>query len=179
MLTLVLLLMAPLTSDPAGVVAPSEGPSRRSPSTCAVVVPPPPSRTPRARDGRDQRGGQGLDRRSTERQTTSRAVRGGPSFSAARTIDLPLGAVVRRNAPAERLELHLYTPRGHLYQVLRATPPPDTDVGSGARARWTAVVPVAGTAIVNHSLYGRWRVEPHLDGSPLPCGPPKVFYVEP
>jgi hypothetical protein len=175
MLTLVLLLMTPLTTDPAGIVAPAEGPSRRSSGTCAVVVLSPDAATPRARD---DSGGRAPDR-SPARQTRSRAVRVGPSFSAARTVDLPLAAVVRRNTPAERLELRLYTPKGHLYQMLRATPPPDTEAGSQTRAPWTAVLPVAGTAIVNHSLYGRWRVEPHLDGNPRPCGPPQLFYIEP
>jgi len=39
----------------------------------------------------------------------------------------------------------------------------------------TAAVPVAGTAIVNHSLYGPWTVEPRLDGQP--CGPPVRFWI--
>jgi hypothetical protein len=38
--------------------------------------------------------------------------------------------------------------------------------------------PVGGTAIVTSSLYGRWTVTPHLDGSLPPCGPARQFRIE-
>jgi hypothetical protein len=40
-----------------------------------------------------------------------------------------------------------------------------------------ATLPVAGTSITMSSLYGRWRVEPHLDGQPGPCGPAARFTI--
>jgi hypothetical protein len=41
----------------------------------------------------------------------------------------------------------------------------------------TATLPVAGTSITMSSLYGRWSVEPHLDGQPGPCGPAVKFTI--
>jgi hypothetical protein len=94
-------------------------------------------------------------------------VRRTPSYSAARTVDLRFEATLLQDVgPGTRVELRLYTPRGHLYQLLRMAAP----VSGGSSAPWTAVLPVAGTAIVNSTLYGEWRVEPHLDASPQPCG---------
>jgi hypothetical protein len=110
-------------------------------------------------------------------------------FSAARTLDLQFGVRVRRRVETDaRLELRLYTPRGHLYQTLRAEGVAASSDSSTsdryARLRRifrprTATLPVAGTAIVNHALYGRWTVEPHLDGSPTPCGRARPFWIEP
>ena len=110
-------------------------------------------------------------------------------FSAVRTLDLQFRVRVRRRvAPDARLELRLYTPKGHLYQTLKAAPPA-TDDGSSPRDVYarlrrilrprTATLPVAGTAIVNHSLYGRWTVEPHLDGNATPCGRARAFRIQP
>jgi hypothetical protein len=110
-------------------------------------------------------------------------------YSAARTLDLQFGVRVRRRVePDARLELRLYTPKGHLYQTLKADPPATVD-GSSPQDRYarlrqilrprTATLPVAGTAIVNHSLYGRWTVEPHLNGNAKPCGQARAFRIEP
>jgi hypothetical protein len=41
-----------------------------------------------------------------------------------------------------------------------------------------ATFPVGGTAIVTSSLYGRWTVTPHLDGSLEACGPARQFRIE-
>jgi hypothetical protein len=110
-------------------------------------------------------------------------------FPATRTLDLQFGIRLRRRVePDARLELRLYTPRGHLYQTLRVeAPAPDANASGNdryARLRRilrprTATLPVAGTAIVNHSLYGRWKVEPHLDGSSRPCGRARSFRIDP
>jgi hypothetical protein len=43
----------------------------------------------------------------------------------------------------------------------------------------TATLLVAGTAIVNHSLYGQWLVEPHIEGDPRPCAPASRFWITP
>ena len=50
---------------------------------------------------------------------------------------------------------------------------------TGRPADWRATLPVAGTSIVNHSLYGRWKVLAHLDGSPIPCAPARAFWIGP
>lgn len=87
------------------------------------------------------------------------------------------------------LELEVFTPNGHLYQVL--TSPITTDQGrEGADVRvdgypkpLTAqllrrsegtqhamlVMPAAGTTISSGSLYGRWTVVPRLDGREMTC----------
>jgi hypothetical protein len=41
-----------------------------------------------------------------------------------------------------------------------------------------ARLPVAGTSITLSSLYGRWTVQPYLDGRPDPCGPATRFTIE-
>jgi hypothetical protein len=98
------------------------------------------------------------------------------------------------------LALKLFTPRGHLYQTL--TVPftaagqsrgdrlvdgyprpmreqetrPVTEQGSTA-FELVATLPVGGTAIMTNSLYGEWRVDPQLDGTP--CGNPARFEINP
>lgn len=41
----------------------------------------------------------------------------------------------------------------------------------------TARLPVAGTSITTSSLYGRWSVEPYLDGEAAACGPAARFTI--
>lgn len=41
--------------------------------------------------------------------------------------------------------------------------------GGGLRATVTLTLPVAGTPIVNSSLYGNWTVRAYVDGSPSAC----------
>ena len=110
-------------------------------------------------------------------------------FPATRTLDLKVGVRLGRRVKAKaRLELRVYTPRGHLYQTLRVEAPAPNKKASKRRryARLrrilrprTGTLPIAGTAIVNHSLYGRWKVEPHLDGNPTPCGRARSFRIDP
>lgn len=40
-----------------------------------------------------------------------------------------------------------------------------------------ASLPVAGTSITLSSLFGRWSVQPYLDGRPDPCGPATRFTI--
>jgi hypothetical protein len=42
-----------------------------------------------------------------------------------------------------------------------------------------ATLAVAGSSIAFTSLYGRWRVEPRLEGESLPCGRPEFFTIRP
>jgi hypothetical protein len=53
-----------------------------------------------------------------------------------------------------------------------------TRTASGRRAySLSARLPVAGTSIMTSSLYGKWKVVPHLDGSLTPCGRGAVFTI--
>jgi hypothetical protein len=133
-------------------------------------------------------------------------------FSATRVLDLDFEAVTPRRLAAgpHVLELRVYTPQGHLYQVLPAAflaeervkakkaklkareayltvagyPRPllnsklKAAVLEGVERELVALrLPVAGTPILSHSLYGRWSVEPHVDGSPKACGPALKFWI--
>jgi hypothetical protein len=85
------------------------------------------------------------------------------------------------------LEMKVYTPRGHLYQVLPVAlegarsheHAPLAREGGAAHQRVMATVPVAGTSIVAGSLFGRWRVDLHLDGAQQSCGAPAYFRLTP
>jgi hypothetical protein len=76
---------------------------------------------------------------------------------------------------AARAVLRVYTPKGHLYQELSVRLP----ASRPGRREVSARLPVSGTLIVNSSLYGRWRLETHLDDSLRPCGPPRLFTITP
>jgi hypothetical protein len=109
---------------------------------------------------------------------------GGRRFSATRTLALGLSARLRQGAAeSRRVEFRLFTPRGHLYQTLRATTdapqdPAATKKRPRRRPAWArATLPVAGTTIMVHTLYGTWRVEPHFEGEARPCGPPRRFKI--
>ena len=116
------------------------------------------------------------------------------SFSATRILDLEFQTLLQRRVKGEHaLQLRVYTPRGFLYQVLSVpfeTPTgkkPITAVDGSAGGRWAdrwprrleARLPVAGTSIMASALYGRWRVVPHLDDRPAPCGPGRSFVIKP
>ncbi len=115
-------------------------------------------------------------------------------FSASQVEDLQLTVqLLGRVGPYHVLELEVYTPNGHLYQVLAA--PVTTDAARAgelvqlpgyARAMpmqvlrrvrtregpaWVATLtmPVAGTYIVTNSLYGDWELKPRLDATPMSC----------
>jgi hypothetical protein len=114
-------------------------------------------------------------------------------FSASSTLDLQFRVTLRRNvASGSRVELDVLTPQGHLYQRLRAVaalPPPAEPAPRAPMAEARPPAPpapqavatllVAGTAIVNHSLYGEWRVEPRIEGDPRPCAPASRFWITP
>jgi hypothetical protein len=91
------------------------------------------------------------------------------------------------------VEMRVYTPRGRLYQSLMV--PFSADGGHTAKLDGYpravqvqslhvapsvgAAFPVAGTSIVQSSIYGDWRVEVHVDGAATRCGAPAVFTVQP
>jgi hypothetical protein len=129
------------------------------------------------------------------------AMRG--SFSASRTTDLILHVLFDRSLDTDLMvTLKVYTPKGHLYRQYdvplasgydkRATkarripgypyPVPvqtTSTVKAGKRKYESADIPmpVAGTAIVTSSLYGRWSVEVCLDGASEPCRKPTFFHL--
>jgi hypothetical protein len=106
-------------------------------------------------------------------------------FSASRSLDVIFRTELRRSLEGTHtVEFRVRAPRGFLYQslavpVTRAPKVKTRDGHAGLRPRpeITATFPVAGTAITNHSLYGRWTVEPLLDGAP--CARARSFTLNP
>jgi len=96
---------------------------------------------------------------SAQRQGGARGT-----FSALKTLDLAFQMSLRNpDGDAHLVTFRVFTPKGHLYQEIQVVHRPT----SGKRgAAVSGSLPVAGTAIAVNSLYGRWSVVPHLDGSP-------------
>jgi hypothetical protein len=84
-------------------------------------------------------------------------------WTARRLVGLELRASPRGASRSRRIELHVLTPGGHLYQKLPAP----------------ARLPVAGTQITQRGLYGRWSVVPYVEGGLEPCGPGASFTLDP
>jgi hypothetical protein len=127
-------------------------------------------------------------------------------FSATKILDLELSAMLRSRLQGDHtLEMKVYTPKGHLYQVLTVPFSASTPGRSGAartrlvegypqplaeqamtpvshqgarRYQVSARLPVAGTSIMTSSLYGRWRVDAHLDGKLKACSS-RSFTIQP
>ena len=126
------------------------------------------------------------------------------TFSATRILDLDfavLFAPTVRTAEPHVVEFRVYTPKNNLYQTMsvpfttdvqrkgqRLSVPGYPDVvpvrvlskvthkkAKGLIA--TTRLPVAGTPIVNNSLYGVWRAEVVIDGAPARCGAPLQFTI--
>ncbi len=105
-------------------------------------------------------------------------------FSAQKVLDLRLSVWLPAYNDAGLVEIKLYTPTGHLYEVLQASTDPDTRDKMKYRGRRARVVagrlPIAGTHITGRSLYGKWRAEVFLDGEPASCTRrPKRFAIRP
>jgi len=97
------------------------------------------------------------------------------SFRATRIVDLELEARLHWRSKSERrLQLHVYTPGGFLYQVL------ELPLDRASRKRvYKARLPVAGTSIMTSGLYGRWKVVPYADDAREPCGKGRSFVIRP
>ena len=98
-------------------------------------------------------------------------------FSAAKTLDLRFEMRLRNRDDDDEgphvVTFRVLTPKGHLYQEIQADRP-----RTGRRvSRVAARLPVAGTFITTNSLYGRWRVVPHLDDDPEACAAGAVFRI--
>jgi hypothetical protein len=94
------------------------------------------------------------------------------------------GRVSPRDEDAPALLFDVYSPRGRRYQVLLATPLVTATERNGQRFERVsrtqeATLAVAGSSIAFTSLYGRWRVEPRLEGESRPCGRPEYFTIRP
>jgi hypothetical protein len=123
--------------------------------------------------------------------TATEAEGGSQRVISARTVqNLELGTWFRTTVTGDHLmEFKLYTPTGHLYQVLTVPftvaarrplsavrkvdgyprPLEVQTLAPDRLSRVTSLLPVAGTWITTNSLYGRWRVDAHLDRSVTPC----------
>jgi len=126
--------------------------------------------------------------------------------SARQIIDLRLDVSLQGKIDGEHvLELELYTPHRNLYQVLTA-PVTTAEARAGMRVpvagypeplpvqaltlvpgmhsgdeEWLGVVgldlPVAGTLIVQSSLYGTWEIKVKVDGQPMTCSRRHLFEI--
>jgi len=105
---------------------------------------------------------------------------GGEHFSAASLRHLVIVVHYRDLRPGRHTQrLELYAPSGALYQVLASEV--TLAGGRGASQAWErveAVLPVSGTWITEHSLFGAWRVEVWVDQEPSPLAT-GVFVLTP
>lgn len=94
------------------------------------------------------------------------------------------GKMSTQEEDAAPLLFDVFNPRGQRYQVLVATPRVVTKERDGQRFERTtrtreAALAVAGSSIAWTSMYGKWRVEPRLEGTQKPCGRPEFFTIRP
>ena len=120
---------------------------------------------------------------SADSNDTSRRRRFRRRFTAQNMLDLRVDVWLRADNDAGLVEVKLYTPAGHLYEVLQATADPEVVQRSSRRRRSRVVsarLPVAGSHITSRSLYGKWSAEVFLDGNDRPCSRrPRRFFIEP
>jgi hypothetical protein len=96
-----------------------------------------------------------------------------PIFSARQVGDLEFVLTYSHRLTGRRIELKLLTPSGHLYQTLTQTlGPPRHRHPSG---QTSLRLPVSGTLIEHSSLFGNWRADTFIDGSPSACRHPLRF----
>jgi hypothetical protein len=85
---------------------------------------------------------------------------------------------------AAGLVFDVFTPSGHRYHELVAEPRVVVGERDGRRVRRVskareASLAVAGSSIAWTSMYGRWRVEPRIEGEDGPCGRAEYFTIGP
>jgi hypothetical protein len=106
-----------------------------------------------------------------------------PGFSAAAVKDLRIEVVLTEKAATRPVQVKLYNPRGRLYLILDAVADASGMKAKGRSKRgerlFVALLPVAGTQITAHALYGTWRAEVYLDGGETPCTRPAEFVLSP
>lgn len=115
-----------------------------------------------------------------------RPARRGDARPVGRVTAVRFEARIRPSAETTALELHVFTPNGHLYRKLEAPvaevdhdPAPTPLRKPEPTTKAEALLPVAGTNIVRSGLYGQWTVVPHLADDPQPCGRPVGFELAP
>jgi hypothetical protein len=96
------------------------------------------------------------------------------SFSAHKTLDLVFRMQLRKAETPQLITFRVFTPKGHLYQEIQALP---SSAAGRSASSVEARLPLAGTAIATSSLYGRWKVVPHLDDNPVGCAAGSVFTI--
>lgn len=119
-----------------------------------------------------------VDVRPTRRVTRASSR----TWAARRLVSLDFTASLRAAETPARVEFHVLTPGGHLYQKLPTSPQESSPPRSHNRKTppvVTARLPVAGTQITQRGLYGRWSVVPYFEGSLEPCGPNASFALGP
>jgi hypothetical protein len=94
------------------------------------------------------------------------------------------GRVRPEDRGAPPLVFDVFNPRGQRYQVLLARPRTVWAGRGGPRPgvavrTHEAAMAVSGSAIAWTSMYGRWRVEPRIEGTREPCGEPQFFTILP
>lgn len=94
------------------------------------------------------------------------------------------GKVAPRKEDAPTLLFDVFNPRGQRYQVLVATERVVVKERNGHRVERTsrvrqASMAVAGSSIAWTSMYGKWRVEPRIEGTDRRCGPVEYFTIRP
>lgn len=94
------------------------------------------------------------------------------------------GKLDARKPLAHQLLFDVYDPRGVRYRVLPGSARPILAEREGRTVRKVsktreASMAVAGSSITLTSLYGRWRVEPRIEGQAEPCGRPEYFTLRP
>jgi hypothetical protein len=128
------------------------------------------------------------------------------TFSATKVIDVDLTVlftqgVANRYTGDHVLEVKIFTPKGNLYQSISvpfsydktkkgqknsvAGYPQPVDVKvltemtyqNGKQYGVNVTLPVAGTPILNNSLYGTWTAQAFVDGDRLPCSQTSSFTI--
>ena len=94
------------------------------------------------------------------------------------------GTLSSREEGTPPLLFDVFNPRGQRYQVLVAKPRVVVQERGGHRIERTsrvreAALAVAGSSIAWTSMYGKWRVEPRIEGTNKPCGRPEYFTIRP
>jgi len=82
----------------------------------------------------------------------------GDQFSTTSLRDLLISMTYSNVSGTHRQRLELYAPDGSLYQKLSGPVAPSTN----------ALIPVGGTWITEHSLFGDWRVDVYVDRETTP-----------
>jgi hypothetical protein len=118
------------------------------------------------------------------RVRSDRPTNANVAWSVRRVTDVRFEARLRPAAEAAGVELHIFTPNGHLYRKIDATvteaaPPPPSGPRRRPKPKAEVLLPVAGTNIVRSGLYGQWKVVPHLPDDPRPCGRTLSFGLAP